>query len=232
MDIANQDNLRLNISSNSHYCTMNSSNYTDLSSHVDSIRGCCSHNNDTDNINMTSLNLCEEYPPSYMLRQDQISSYKHNLQKLRFSKKLMSQAMRQIDASLGEHEETLTPEEKAKKEIKDFFESGKALSSSLNISSLNHLLPRTDIAKMELKERKSDDEILQINPNNSLTINNASSIFDFKPPKRSSSQLSTNTIHIKKQNELNRRVISAGYRLIRDPVRESSNAKPRSILKK
>lgn len=230
MNIENQDNLRFNTSSNSHYCTINSSNCADVSHHLDSIRGYCIHN-DANNLNMASLNLCEEYPPSYMLRQDQISSYKNNLQKLKLSKKLMRQAMKQIDAILGEDEEPLTAEEKAKKDIKEFFDSKKALSSSLNISSLNHMLPRTDIPKLELKDRKVEEEIL-FNPNNSLSINNASSIFDFKPPKRSSSQLSNHTIHAKKQNEINRRVISAGYRLNKDPARETSNKKPKSILKK
>ena len=197
------------LKSDRHYCTFDQTQ-SDISTHLDSIRNNYPKNL-INNMNLTSLNLCEEYPPSYILKEDQVNTYKTQLKKLRISKKIMKQTMKQIDDILGEQED------EEKDPIDEFFKSDKSLSSSLNISSLKHLLPvNSEKNERNKKETEYKEEIIFVK--NGMA-SNPSSLFDLKIDTRKAKDQQE-----RKRSEIKRPIISAGFNM--------TKYKPKSILKK
>lgn len=89
----------------------------------------------------SSIKICEKYAPSYTSKKEQINRIYDGIEKLRSSKQLMIETMKKLDEFLEDDKSNNSNES----EIERFFKSSSCLSSSLNISSLNLKLPRTDI---------------------------------------------------------------------------------------
>ncbi len=149
-----------------HFCTGLSLNTSEYGNQIDELS----------KFHSPSITVCENYAPSFTLKEDQLTTINKDISLMRKSKALMKKNLEEID-QLIKSTSSSTGVTKNKyddlDEVERFYRSDKFIGSSMNIKSLAHKLPRTDIrpAKYvtELKELNLStvnlDQLEQMNSN-------------------------------------------------------------------
>lgn len=158
-----------------------------------------------------ALTICEELRPSFTSKKDQLNDLNKQIKKLKLSKKLMKETLNQIDKFIDDD----NINDKIAKN-NDSFDLQTDLAKSLNITSLRDFLPKTDRSpKSKPQTPKLDKEITDDNfkekkelPSSSIFISNSKFLFTDKTILENQEK-----IRAKKNNELKRKVISAGFYL-------------------
>jgi hypothetical protein len=149
-----------------HFCTGLSLNSAEYGGQMD----------DISKFHSPSITVCENYAPSFTLKNDQLTSINKDINLMRKSKALMKKNLEEIDQLI---KLTCDSTEVNKKKFNDsdeverFYRSDKFIGSSMNIKSLANKLPRNDIRSAkyvtELKELALStvnlDQLEQMNSN-------------------------------------------------------------------
>ena len=102
-----------------------------------------------------SLVVCENYPPSYTLKEEQIKVLNKDLKDLKKSKQVMKKALNDLDKLLDNFNDK---KDDGLNEVERFYRSDKFIGSSMNITSLKKFLPRTDIRPAQHTIEPKDEE--------------------------------------------------------------------------
>ena len=179
-----------------------------------------------------TLKICEKYKPSYTSKKDQINVISDRIKMIRQSKQLMRDTMKEIDSLLDDKYKV--DENKCNYEtLEEFFKSKKCINSSLSISSMNSNLPRKDINppkyidevnKQFTKTEKADMKARNV----SHPVLVSTSIFEpfnkFTFTDKSLLENRQKFLENKKRNQLNKRILSAGFSLVRNGKSESDRS--------
>jgi hypothetical protein len=115
-------------------------------------------NSNNESKNNSSLLVCENYAPSYTLKEHQLSDLNKKLHDLRKSKKFLKSTLKDLDNLIENDNKKINDD--GLDEIERFYrKSNKFIGSSMKISSLRKHLPRKDI--------KSSKHIIGHDPMNS-----------------------------------------------------------------
>lgn len=127
-----------------------------------------------------SINVCENYPPSFTLKEDQLTSINKDINLIRKSKALMKKNLKELDELLSD---TAPPKIYDKyahlNEVERFYRSDKFIGSSMNIKSLEHNLPRNDIRPVKYITELKELELSEMN-RDQLELINGNSLYGFR----------------------------------------------------
>ena len=178
-----------------HFCTglslnTNSLNESDVSFEKSSMNCDCDRIQEKEKFNAEllskkfytpSITVCENFPPSFTLKEDQLTLINKDINLIKHSKALMRKNLKDLDKLLDETstEKKLSNKNDGLNEVERFYRSDKFIGSSMNIKSLKHNLPRTDIRPSKYVTELKELELSGVNMRE-LELMNSNSIYSFR----------------------------------------------------
>ena len=128
-----------------------------------------------------SITVCENFAPSFTLKEDQLTSINKDIHLLKKSKALMRQNLKDLDKLLDEScaDKHVIDKYAGLNEVERFYRSEKFIGSSMNIKSLAHNLPRTDIRPSKYVTELKELELSEVNMRE-LERMNSNAIYSFR----------------------------------------------------